>query len=120
MNQEQIRLLSKMRKLIYDKKRRFEPRLDRDYVEDLLDFGLTEEEAWDKHIIYLNSNFYYIDTKPNYSKKDNLSLTFKKPIDGKVAYIKLRIELNELEEETVCLSFHLDGKPKKGVVEYEV
>jgi len=116
MNQEQIKLLSKMKKLVYDKKRKFEPRPDRDYVEDLLDFGLTEEAAWDEHIIRLNSNFYYPDSKPNYNKKDDLSLTFKKTIDGKVAYIKLRIEPNDVDEETVCLSFHLDGKPKKGEV----
>lgn len=114
MNQEQIMLLNRMKKLIYHKKRRFEPRLDRDYLEDLLEFGLTEDAAWDQHIIYLNSNLYFFDKKLDYNKKDNLSLTFKKPIDGKVAYIKLRVEPNEFDEETVCLSFHVDGKPKKG------
>lgn len=111
MNHHQIKLLSKMKKLVYEGKRRFESRRDRDYVADLLDFGLTEEAAWEEHILYLNKNFYFKDPKPKYSKKDDFSLTFKKDIDGKVAYIKIRLELTP-EEETVCLSFHEDGKEK--------
>lgn len=111
MNHHQIKMLSKMKKLVYEGKRRFEPRTDRDYVADLLDFGLTEEAAWEEHILYLNSNLYFKDPKPNYSKKDDYSLTFKKNIDGKIAYIKIRLESTS-EEETVCLSFHEDGKER--------
>lgn len=111
MNQDQLRLLNKMKNLIYNKKRRFESRTDRDYIADLLDFGLTEESAQDEHILYLNKNFYFIDPKPNYSKENELALTFKKPINGKIAYIKLKLECNS-DEETVCLSFHEDNKPR--------
>lgn len=112
MNQEQIKLLSKMKEFVYEKKRRFIIREDRDYVADLLDFGLTEEAAWEEHILYLNKNLYFHDPKPNYSKEDELSLTFKKNINGKIAYIKIRLEANFQGMETVCLSFYEDGKLK--------
>ncbi len=114
MNQEQIKLLNRMKKLIYEKKRRFANREDRDYVEDLLDFGLTENAAWDEHIIYLNNNLYFPDPKPNYSKESELSLTFKKRIEKKIAYIKITLETNSEGMETVCLSFHEDGKKGGG------
>lgn len=119
MNQEQIKLLNKMKKLIKEGKRRFISRPDRDYLEDLLDFGLTEEAAWENHILYLNTNFYFIDPKPIYTKDDNLTLTFKKIIDKKTAYIKLRLEKTSTEE-TVCLSFHEDNKKKTGGIPNEM
>ena len=53
MNSTQIKLFSNMRKLISNGKRRFECRPDRDYVEDLLEIGITEEEAWNR-ILELN------------------------------------------------------------------
>ncbi|MBP3635029.1 MAG: hypothetical protein J6J17_01030 [Bacilli bacterium] len=104
MNQEQIRLFSKMKKLINQKKKRFLVRNDgTDYVADLLELGISEEEAW-REILNLNNYFYYPDPKPYYYGSG--ALTFKKQINGLDTYIKLKIEDNGDGEETVCLSFH--------------
>ena len=110
MNQQQIQLLNKMKRLIKEGKRRFEPRKDRDTYQDLMKLGITVEEAW-KQTLYLNKNFYYIDPKPYY-KQSNNSLTFKKRIKEKIAYIKL--VLKENDEVVVCWSFHEDNDKKKG------
>lgn len=111
MNNKQIQLFSRMKKLINQNKRRFQPRKDRDYVLDLLDIGITEEEAWEC-ILRLNKNFFFIDPKPSYSSDEN-SLIFKREINEVNAYIKLKIENNSGEEETVCLSFHRDYKKRR-------
>lgn len=103
MNQQQIILLSRMKKLIYEGKRKFEPRNDRNYLEDLYNLSLTVEDAWNE-ILTLNTNLYYIDNKPNYRQSLNC-LTFKKPIKGKMAYIKLILNNDEV---VVCWSFHTD------------
>lgn len=108
MSNEQLKLLSRMRKLITQGKRRFSLREDRDYVKALSELGITEEEAWN-HILMLNKGFYIPDYKPTYAKTGE-SLTFKKKINDEIAYIKLKIEKNNNEEETVCLSFHKDIK----------
>lgn len=47
MNQEQLRLLSKMKRLINNGKCRFAIRKDRDYIDDLLKIGITEQMAWE-------------------------------------------------------------------------
>lgn len=106
MTNEQIRLLSKMKKLITQGKRRFILRKDRDYVESLSELGITEDEAWN-YILRLNAYYYYYDYKPFY-KKTSESLVFKMKINNNMAYIKLKIEKYNNEEETVCLSFHKD------------
>ena len=111
MNGKQLKLFSKMRKLITLKQRRFEVRPDRDYVMDLLEIGITEEEAWNR-ILELNNNFYYIDPKPNYSVIGE-SLTFKREINEVMTYIKIKIEERNEQEEVVCLSFHKDGKRRR-------
>ena len=108
MTNDQIKLLSKMKKLINQGKKRFVPRKDRDYVESLLELGITEEEAWN-YILRLNINYYCHDFKPFYAK-DGESLVFKMKINDNIAYIKLKIEEYNNEEETVCLSFHKDIK----------
>lgn len=104
MNQKQVLLLNKMKKLIKDGKRKFQQRKDRDFTKDLLELDLTIEDAW-KQILYLNKNFYYIDNKPLHKQTRN-TLTFKKLIKNKMAYIKL--ELNDNDEVVVCWSFHQD------------
>lgn len=104
MNQEQIMLLSKMKKLIIKNKRRFAIRNDEtDYISDLAELGLTEDEAWNE-ILKLNNYFYYPDTRPYYYGSG--ALIFKKKINENIAYIKLKIEIGNFGEETVCLSFH--------------
>jgi len=108
MTQKQLQLLSKMKKLITQGKRRFSHREDRDYVKSLFELGITEEEAWN-YILALNKGFYVPDYKPTYTKTGE-SLTFKMKINNNMAYIKLKIEKYNNEEETVCLSFHLDEK----------
>ena len=97
-----------MKKLILQGKRRFIPRTDRDYVEELLELGITEEEA-QNYILRLNSYFYYFDFKPSYAKEGD-ALVFKTKINNDIAYIKLKIEEYNNEEQTVCLSFHKDYK----------
>lgn len=107
MNNEQIKLLSNMKQLIIKYKRKFQIRPDRDYIQDLLEIGISESEAWN-HILSLNNNFFYIDPKPTY-RKNNDTLIFLKQINGIDVYIKLRIE-NNIEEEVVCISFHKSSK----------
>ena len=108
MTNEQIRLLSKMKKLINEGKRRFANRKDCDYLASLLELGITESEAWD-YILRLNVHYYYPDFKPFYLK-DGEALVFKMKINDDIAYIKLKIEEYDNGEETVCLSFHKDTK----------
>lgn len=108
MNQQDVKYLGYIKNLVYQEKRRFEVRSDRDYLNDLLNLGITPLEAWN-HILSLNKNLYFVDPKPNYFK-DGKSLTFKKYINGKIAYIKIRVEKDDNDDEVVCLSFHEDGK----------
>jgi len=105
---EQLRLWSKMRKLIKEGKRRFKPRDDRDYLQGLLELGISESEAWN-FILQLNSHSYFNDPKPSYYKQND-TLLFKRKINGIETYIKLQIEENGNDEETVCWSFHKDNK----------
>ena len=109
MNNEQLKILSKMKKLIKLGKRRFQIRKDRDYLQELLELGISELEAWNI-ILELNKHFYFNDPKPLYYKNTD-TLIFKKQINGVVAYIKLKIEKNNNQEEiVVCISFHEDNK----------
>ena len=101
----QLRLLNKMKSLIKQGKMRFEDdRPDRDYQEDLFEIGITEHDAWFKYILYLSSYDYIPDYRPTYRKSGD-GLTFKKLINNKSVYIKLKLE----EDMTVCLSFHKDN-----------
>ena len=109
MNNDQLKILSKMKKLIKLGKRRFQIRRDRDYLQDLLELGISESEAWNV-ILELNKHFYFNDPKPSYYKNTD-TLIFKKQINGIVAYIKLKIENNNNQEEiVVCISFHEDNR----------
>ena len=105
MNQDDIEQLRRIKKLVKEGKRRFKSRKDRDYLLDLNELRLTEEDAW-KEILYLNKNFFVIDNKPFYNR-DNKKLIFKKLINGMFAYIKLELII-ENNEEVVCWSFHRD------------
>ena len=107
MNGDQIRLLSEIKKLIKLNKKHFKSRNDRNYLEDLLNLGLTEEESW-QHIYYLKPQFYFVDPEPIFSKSLKKCLTFKKLIDNKIACIKLCIDDDTVEAE--CWSFHEDRK----------
>ena len=105
MTGEQIKLLTTMKKLISQGHRRFEVRKDRDYLQDLLDIGITEKDAWNE-VLLLSSYDYQIDYRPFYKRGDKPALVFKKIINGYMVYIKILLEDNE----TVCLSFHIDHK----------
>ena len=85
MTSNNVKLLSKMKKLINEGKRKFQARPDRDYLTDLLKLGISKNEAW-YYILGLNINMLVVDTKPFYAKYGEA--------------------LND--EETVCLSFHKD------------
>ncbi len=108
MNSTQIKLFSTMKKLIVLGNRRFVIRKDRDYLSDLLEIGITEEEAWN-HILTLNKHFFYIDPKPIYAKSGE-ALIFIRDINEVTTYIKLKIENDNGKDEVVCLSFHKDNK----------
>ena len=108
MTGEQLKLLTKMKKLITKGNKKFINRRDRDYLEELLEVGITESLAW-QEILTLSSYNYVPDYKPFYLKSDS-SLVFKKEINGNRVYIKLKIEEYNNKEMTVCLSFHLDYK----------
>lgn len=108
MTGEQLKLLAKMKRLITKGNKKFINRRDRDYLEELLEIGITESLAW-QEILTLSSYNYVLDYKPCYSKSEN-SLVFKKDINGNRVYIKLKIEEYNNKEMTVCLSFHLDYK----------
>ena len=108
MDGAQLKEFSKMKELITMGKRRFEVRPDRDYLKDLVELGISEEEAWN-YILLLNKNFYFYDPKPDYYKNLN-TLIFKRKINDVLAYIKLKIEKNNNDDEVVCLSFHRDDK----------
>ena len=108
MTGEQLKLLAKMKKLITKGNKRFIIRKDRDYLEELLEIGITESLAW-QEILTLSSCDYIPDYKPFYLKSDS-SLVFKKDINGNRVYIKLKIEEYNSKEMTVCLSFHIDYK----------
>jgi hypothetical protein len=109
MNNEQIRLLHKMKKLVYAGYRRFESRKDRDYIQDLLEIGISVQEAWNE-ILSLSAYNYFQDYRPFYSKPNGDSLVFKKIINDQRVYIKLKIEKYDGNDNTVCLSFHIDHK----------
>lgn len=70
MTSSQIKVLSEIKKLVKLGKRKFAQRKDYDYLQDLLEIGITEEEAWNQ-VLYLNKNFWFIDPKPSYSKKSD-------------------------------------------------
>lgn len=108
MNSQQLLLLSKMKKMIKEGKRKFKNRNDRDFLNDLCNLSLTVDDAWN-HILSLNKNHYFPDNKPSYNQSINC-LTFKKIINGKLAYIKLILDR---EEVVICWSFHEDKDRKR-------
>ena len=116
MNNEQNRLLSKMKKLIKEGKRCFQNRDDRDYLGALLELGITEDEAWNQ-MLTLNSHFWVQDLKPSYLTTGK-SLIFIKEINGIQAYIKLKIETPNKDEEVVWISFHKNNDKNNTKVKY--
>ncbi len=107
MTSEQLKQLSRMKKLINQGYKRFASRKDRDYIQELLDIGITEEIAWSE-ILTLSAQNYVHDYKPFYAKRSDDALTFKKMINGCKVYIKIKIEEYNNNDATVCLSFHID------------
>ena len=108
MDEKQLRILSNAKKLIINGHCRFQIRSDRDYIEDLIMIGITEEYAW-KVILSLSNRDYVFDYRPFYNKTGN-ALVFKRLINGYAVYIKIKIECNyDIGEEVVCLSFHIDN-----------
>ena len=89
MDIDQLRILTKMKRLIKNGNRRFQIRKDRDYIQDLLELGIDEVEAWNI-ILTLNNHFYFNDPKPTYYKNKD-TLIFKRKVNGVLTYIKLKI-----------------------------
>lgn len=109
MTGEQIKLLAKMKKLINKGYKKFACRKDRDYLQELLDIGITVDGAW-QEILTLSKYNYYPDYKPFDLEDNKDALIFKKYINGYLVYIKIKIEEYNNNEMTVCLSFHIDHK----------
>ncbi len=109
MTSEQLKQLSKMKKLINQGCKRFATRKDRDCIQELLEIGITEEMAWSEMLTLSAQNYVY-DFKPFYAKHTDDALTFKKMINGSKVYIKIKIEEYNNNDATVCLSFHIDHK----------
>lgn len=108
MNNEQIKLLTRMKNAIKLGNCDFHDRKDRNIKHDLVDIDIDENDAW-KEMSILNANFFVIEYKPIY-KQSNNSLTFKKIINGKNVYIKLVLEIDSNGNDFVyCWSFHIDG-----------
>lgn len=107
MNSEQIKLLTKMKKLVALNKRRVLIRKDRDYLADLLEIGIDLNRMW-LEILCLNKNFYFPDSRPIWGQTQD-TLTFKKIINGYLTYIKLTLEKNG-KEQVVVISFHKDER----------
>ncbi len=103
MNVDEIKKLKKIKKLVSEGKRKFKQRNDRDYLVDLFNLGITEEEAWQKVLFFKPNAFFRDDSYDVTGEKD--ALTFHWLINGKVAYIKLNVEYDN-DEEAVCWSFH--------------
>lgn len=103
MNNDEIKKLKRIKALVSVGKRRFIQRNDRNYVDDLYNLGITEDEAWQKVLLLKPNAFYRED---NYDILGNKhALVFHWLIKGKIAYIKLDIEIVN-GEEAVCWSFH--------------
>ena len=109
MTSYQLKQLSKIKRLVYSGKRKFLKRKDRDYILDLLDLGIDEENAW-KEIMNLSKADYWYDDRSAYIFEKDKALVFKKSINGNKAYIKVKLEINKDDEMTVCISFHKDIK----------
>lgn len=109
MNGEQLKLLAKMKKLINEGHKKFAIRNDRDYIQELLNIGICENDAW-QEILTLSKQNYYPDYKMFNTEYNEDALIFKKFINGYIVYIKLKIEKYNNNEMTVCLSFHIDHK----------
>ena len=107
MTGKQLKQLSRMKKLISQGHKRFACRKDRDYLQELLDIGITEEATWNE-ILTLSAQNYVYDYKPFYEKMGDDALTFKKMINGYKVYIKIKLEKYNNMGTTVCLSFHID------------
>lgn len=109
MNNDEVKLLSQMKKAINNGNKSFYQRKDRDYLLDLSNLGISLEEAW-KEILTLNKHFCVLDKKPIYKQSSN-HLIFKKIINGKKTYIKLVMDKDENGNDFVyCWSFHEDGE----------
>lgn len=108
MTGQQLKLLAQMKKMITKGYKKFVQRKDRDYLQELLEIGISEKIAW-QEILTLSSYNYVNDYKPYYLKSEK-TLTFKKNINENKVYIKLKIEEYNNKEMTVCLSFHIDHK----------
>ena len=107
MNKEELEKFKRIKKLVSEGKRRFKERNDRDYVADLFELGVTEEEAWNT-ILYLKPNGFFRDDFYDATGSKN-ALPFHWMVNGIKTYIKLDIEYDH-GEETVCWSFHKDRR----------
>jgi len=66
---------------------------------------ITPEEAI-KQVSYLNQHLWIRDKSPQYGKTG--AYVFKKPINDVRAYIKLKIEEDEIGDILLVISFHED------------
>lgn len=60
ISNSEIQKLKRIKQLVSEGKCRFKIRKDRNYFDDLLNLGITEEQAW-KIVLYLKPNAFFRD-----------------------------------------------------------
>lgn len=111
MPDDVVQFLTTMRELIHKGRCYFSSRLidGKSYIEILAeDFGITVKKAWEI-IVCLRRNEVCSDYK-QYYEKDGETYIFKRLVNNVIAYIKIKIEVENSDERVVCISFHRDHK----------
>lgn len=72
-------------------------------IDAVLDIGLTLKQAWHE-VLNLSPDNYFTGPKRDRDGSDGDVWVFKKIINGKLVYIKLKIDARG----SVCMSFHED------------
>lgn len=94
--------LLQVKQLVSKKQAEFVERKDYNYLQELLYLEIDDlDTAW-KHIIELRLNHYEEGPKPDHRNDGTDVWVFAKEVNGKKAYIKLKID----ERGCVCISFH--------------
>lgn len=105
-NSDILKFLAEAKNLVIEKKFIFVPR--KKNLQSLASCGLTILDAKDE-ILSLKAKDYYKGPKQDFDVSQPGDIwEFKKQIEGKQFYIKLKIQIQEDETILKCLSFHTD------------
>lgn len=105
-NSDILKFLTEAKKLVIEKKFTFVPR--KKNMQSLASCGLTIIDAKDE-ILSLKAKDYYKGPKQDFDTSQPGDIwEFKKRIDNRQFYIKLKIQVQDEEMILKCLSFHTD------------